>query len=189
MPKLWNATIDAHRNAVREAVLDATAKLVAAHGLASVTMSQIAESSGIGRATLYKYYPDVESILQAWHERQVGAHLHQLRAVREQAGDTGRALVSVLEAYAHICHARHGGDVAAMLHQGPHMAHAHQHLRTLVADLIAEGVRTGDVRNDVPPVELAGFCLNALQAASNLTSKVALGRLVAVTLTGLRPPA
>ncbi|GIF99038.1 TetR/AcrR family transcriptional regulator [Catellatospora citrea] len=189
MPKLWNATIDAHRSAVREAVLDATAGLVAAHGLASVTMSQIAEGSGIGRATLYKYFPDVESILQAWHERQVGAHLHQLQAVREQAGDPGRALVTVLETYAHICQARHGGDVAAMLHQGPHMAHAHQHLRALVAQLLAEGVRTGDVRDDVPPAELAGFCLNALRAASGLTSKAALGRLVAVTLAGLRPAA
>jgi AcrR family transcriptional regulator len=48
-------------------------------------MSQIAaEASGIGRATLYKYFPDVESILRAWHERQVGAHLHQLHAARKR---------------------------------------------------------------------------------------------------------
>ncbi|BCJ76431.1 hypothetical protein CS0771_59750 [Catellatospora sp. IY07-71] len=189
MPKLWDATIDAHRSAVREAVLDATAGLVAAHGVASVTMSQIAEASGIGRATLYKYFPDVESILRAWHERQVGAHLHQLQAVREQAGDPGRALVTVLETYARICQAQHGGDMAAMLHQGPHVAHAHQHLQALVAQLLADGVRTGDVRDDVPAPELAGFCLNALRAAGGMTSKAALSRLVAVTLAGLRPPA
>ena len=38
-------------------------------------MSQIAEQTGIGRATLYKYFPDVEAILLAWHERQVTGHL------------------------------------------------------------------------------------------------------------------
>ncbi|MEV4417864.1 TetR/AcrR family transcriptional regulator [Catellatospora sp. NPDC049609] len=190
MPKLWDATIDAHRHAVREAVLDATAALVAERGPASVTMSQVAETSGIGRATLYKYFPDVESILRAWHERQVGAHLRELSAVREQAGDARRALVTVLEAYAHICRrAQHGGDVAAALHRGPDVAHAHGQLRDLVAELLAEGARTGDVRADVPAPELAGYCLHALQAAGALTSQAALRRLVTVTLDGLRPPA
>ena len=75
MPKLWNETIDAHRRAVRDATLNTTAALVAEHGLLSVTMSQIAEQTGIGRATLYKYFPDVEAILFAWHERQVSGHL------------------------------------------------------------------------------------------------------------------
>ncbi len=54
---------------MQDAALDATAALVAERGLRSVTMSQIAAQSGIGRATLYKYFPDVEAILLAWHER------------------------------------------------------------------------------------------------------------------------
>ncbi|RUV80905.1 TetR/AcrR family transcriptional regulator, partial [Mesorhizobium sp. M5C.F.Ca.IN.020.14.1.1] len=78
MPKLWNETIDAHRRAVRDATLDATAALVAERGLLSVTMAKIAEETGIGRATLYKYFRDVEAILVAWHERQVTGHLEHL---------------------------------------------------------------------------------------------------------------
>ena len=62
----------------REAILDATAALVAEHGLTGVTMSQIARDTGIGRATLYKYFPDVESILHAWHQRQIDGHLKDL---------------------------------------------------------------------------------------------------------------
>jgi len=54
VPKLWHHTIEAHRREVRDAILDNTATLVAAHGLRQVTMSQIAEQTGIGRATLYK---------------------------------------------------------------------------------------------------------------------------------------
>ncbi|WP_291415838.1 TetR/AcrR family transcriptional regulator [Actinophytocola sp.] len=64
VPKLWTETIDAHRQAVRDAAMDATAALVADQGLASVTMSRIAEHTRIGRATLYKYFPDVASIVQ-----------------------------------------------------------------------------------------------------------------------------
>ena len=59
MPKLWNETIDAHRRAVHDAILNTAARLAFEHGLTSVTMSQIAAEVGIGRATLYKYFPDV----------------------------------------------------------------------------------------------------------------------------------
>src|SRR5919202_1202932 len=65
VPRLWNETIEAHRRTVRGAILETTATLVAEHGLRSVRMSQIAEKTGIGRATLYKYFPDVEAILLA----------------------------------------------------------------------------------------------------------------------------
>ena len=71
VPRLWTETIEAHRREVRDAILGATSRLVSEHGLLSVTMSQIAEDAGIGRATLYKYFSDVEAILLAWHERQV----------------------------------------------------------------------------------------------------------------------
>ena len=192
MPKLWNETIDAHRRAVRDAALDATAALVAEHGMLSVTMSRIAEATGIGRATLYKYFPDVEAILAAWHERQVTEHLERLTTVRDQADHPAGRLHAVLEAYALISHQRHGHhgtELAALLHQGQHIAQAHQQLHDLLRDLIAEGVHHGSVRDDVAAGELADYCLHALSAAGALPSEAAVRRLVAVTLAGLRPPA
>ena len=187
MPKLWNETIEAHRRAVRDATLDTTAALVAEHGLLSVTMSQIAEETGIGRATLYKYFPDVEAILVAWHERQVTGHLEQLAEVRDHAGDAGERLEAVLEAYAFIAHEHHGTELAALLHRGEHVARAHQQLRDLIRDLLAEGAETGALRDDVAPDELVSYCLHALGAAGSLPSKAAVRRLVIVTLAGLQP--
>lgn len=186
MPKLWNDTIEAHRREVRDAILAATVALVGEHGLSSVTMSQIAEATGIGRATLYKYFADVQSILVAWHERQVGNHLAQLVAVRDQAGNAAERLEVVLETFAMISHEHRATELAAMLHQGEHVVRAHQHLSALVRDLIAEGAKAGLLRDDVAPTELATFCLHALAAASSLPSKPAVKRLVAVTLSGLR---
>src|SRR5215218_824193 len=120
MPKLWNETIQAHRREVRDAILETTWALVAEHGLLSVTMSQIAEKTGIGRATLYKYFPDVEAILLAWHGRQITGHLEYLAEVRDQAGGAAERLEAVLEAYALISHESHGHhdtELAAFLHR------------------------------------------------------------------------
>jgi AcrR family transcriptional regulator len=189
MPKLWTETIEAHRREVRDAILDTTAALVAEHGLRSVTMSQIAEQTGIGRATLYKYFPDIEAILFAWHERQITGHLDYLAEVRDQAGEPDQRLEAVLEAYALIAHESHGhpdAELEALLHRGDQVPRARQQLRRMIQDLLAEGAETGDLRDDVAPDELASYCLHALTAASSLPSKTAVHRLVTVILAGLR---
>jgi AcrR family transcriptional regulator len=186
VPKLWNDTIEAHRRAVREATLDTAAALVAAHGLASVTMSRIAKETGIGRATLYKYFPDVDTILVAWHERHVHQHLEDLAAVRDGIDDTSKKLEAVLTAYALMTHEQPGTELAASLHRTDHVERAQKHLQTFLGDLVAAGVRSGDLRDDVPVEELASFVLHALSTASTLPSKEAVHRLVDLTLDGLR---
>ena len=192
VPKLWSETIEAHRREVRDAILETTAALVAEHGLLSVTMSQVAEETGIGRATLYKYFPDVEAILLAWHERQIAGHLEYLAEVRDQAGDTGERLQAVLEGYALISHEsqwHHDTELAAFLHRDEQVPRAQQQLRDMIRDLLTEGAETGDLRDDVAPDELASYCLHALAGARSLGSKAAVHRLVAVILGGLRPRA
>ena len=188
MPKLWTETIEAHRREVGDAIMDTTAALAAEHGLASVTMSQIAEETGIGRATLYKYFSDVEAILVAWHERHVTGHLEHLTEVRDQAVNAAKRLEAVFEAFALISHERHNTELAALLHRSEHVARAENHLRKFIRDLLIEGAASGALRDDVAPGELASYCLHALTAASGLPSKAAVRRLVKVTLAGLRPP-
>jgi AcrR family transcriptional regulator len=189
VPKLWNDTIEAHRHEVRDAILEATAALVAERGLRSVTMLEIASKTGIGRATLYKYFPDVESILLAWHERHVGEHLKQLVALHEEGRKPEERLKAVLERFAAIQHQHEGleSEITSLLHRGEHVARAQQHLTALIRDLIVECAKAGVVRKDIPAEELATYCLHALSGASLLRSKTAVGRLVAVTMGGLRP--
>jgi AcrR family transcriptional regulator len=192
VPKLWNETIEAHRRAVHDATLDTAAALVAEHGMRSVTMSQIAEETGIGRATLYKYFSGVEEILLAWHDRQISGHLEYLAEVRDRAGDAAERLEAVLEAYALISHearGHHDTELAAFLHRDDQVPRAQRRLHEMIRDLLAEGAGTGDLRDDVAPGELASYCLHALAAASSLPSKAAVRRLVTVTLAGLRPRA
>ena len=191
VPKLWHHTIEAHRRGVREAVVETTAALVAERGLRSVTMSEIAEATGIGRATLYKYFRSVEAILLAWHERRVADHLRRLVDVRDQARDSAERLHAVLEAYAVISHEKgqhQGSDLAAFVHRDETVARAQRQVNELFRDVMAEAARAGILRDDVPPDELASYCLHALSAATGLRSRAAIHRLVTVVLAGLRPP-
>jgi len=189
MPKLWSQTIDAHRREVRDAILDTTASLAEQQGLLSVTMSQIAEETGIGRATLYKYFPDVESILRAWHDRQITTHLKQLAGARDGAGTPWERVAAVLRTYAELAHGSHGhadAELAAFLHADDHVVHAEHQLSGMLTQLLKEAIEAGEVRDDVPPNELAAYCLHALVAARTLKSKTAIRRLVDLTLDGLR---
>jgi len=189
VPKLWNETIAAHRETVREAIMDAAWQLVSEHGLSAVTMSQIAEKAGIGRATLYKYFPDVDAVLIAWHERQITAHLHQLTAIRDQSTDPAARVHAVLTGYAFLSRHRgaHPGDLASFLHRGTHIEPAQQQLLSLVTELLTEAAKAGAVRTDTAPARLASYALHALAAAADLPDAAAVHQLVEVVAAGLRP--
>lgn len=191
MPKLWTESIATHRRSVGEAILDAAGKLAQQHGLRGVTMSAVAEEAEIGRATLYKYFSDIESILIAWHDREIAGHLQQLKEARDSAeGPEGR-LRAVLEGYARLAHGSHplpDADVAATLHGGSHVVAADKELQSMLRGLVAAAAKTGAVRGDVDPAELATYCLASLSGSRGLRSQAAVTRLVEVTLSGLRAP-
>lgn len=172
-------------------ILRTVGAMAAEGGLRSVTMSRLAERAGIGRATLYRYFPDMDAVLAAWHEAQVAGHVAHLSAIADRAGRSER-LRSVLEAFAFLAHHRQGhGDIEdeliAGLHEEPHVGRARDDVTTLVAKLIGEAARDDLVRDDVAPHELACFCMHALGAAADLPSNAAVRRLVALIWAGLQP--
>ena len=69
------------------------------------------------------------------------------------------------------------------------MTAPHHQLHTIMRTALADAAKAGTIRDDVPPDELATYCLHALDAATELKPRAALHRLVAVTLAGLAPPA
>jgi len=195
MPKLWDETIEAHRRSVQDATLETTAQLVAERGLRGVTMSEIAVKTGIGRATLYKYFPDVETILAAWHQRQIRHHLNHLGEVRDQAQGPDARLEAVLTAFAHIQRDRarhghgqpHGSELAVLLHTDDQLAQAQHEVHGLIGELITDAATAGTVRSDVSSEELAGYCIHALEAARHTPSEEAVSRLLMLILAGMRP--
>jgi AcrR family transcriptional regulator len=63
---------DAARN--RERILDAARRLIAKHGVQRMTLEQVAAEAGVGRATLFRRFPDRGALLLALldeHERKL----------------------------------------------------------------------------------------------------------------------
>jgi AcrR family transcriptional regulator len=185
MPKLWTDTIEAHRSSVADAIMDRTAELAAAEGLHALTMARIAEETGIGRATLYKYFHDIEEILVAWHRREVTAHLEVLSKIRDDAAGPMAALEAALLFYAGNARRSHDHALGAMLHATPHMRHAHDHLRRVISGLIADAIAAKELCTDASADELARFALAAVTAGATTGSKPAVRRLVKMILRGI----
>ena len=184
MPKLWNQTIAAHRQSVRVAAIEATASLVQHHGVGGVSMARIAEMTGIGRATLYRYFPDIDAILLAWHEAHIEQHLAALEALPERSANALDTFRTALRTYGQNM-SRHGEHpLVPMLHASTHMAHAHRRLQEFMATLIDRAVAQGLVRKDIPARELAAYSLAAVQGGGTGAS---LDRRIILILDGLAP--
>ncbi len=108
---------DAARN--RERVLAAAARLFAERDGREVTMEQIAAAAGVGKATLYRRYPDVPSIAVALldeHERRLqdavlgGAPpLGPGDPPAERLAAFYRAMIDLLEHHGHLALAAEAG--------------------------------------------------------------------------------
>ena len=187
MPKIWDATISGHREAVQSAILDGAANVIHDRGLSSVSMSDIARAAGISRATLYKYYDDLDAVLEAWHRRVVDSHIASLEAVAHQHSDIASRVHAVLREYAALAAHRPPGPVAAGLHSSPAMEDSSGRLHELFVRLLSEAADVSMVTRRLPSAELATYCEHALSAAAELPSLEAVDRLVELVLASLVP--
>src|SRR6476660_284397 len=83
------------RNAA--AILEAAARALSTHGR-SANMTDVAEAAGISRATLYRYYPDREALLDA-------LAAHALADAAARLADAGLERAPVEEAIERIVRA------------------------------------------------------------------------------------
>jgi AcrR family transcriptional regulator len=95
----------------RNAILDAAADLLLAHGLESVSMDQVAERAGVSKATIYRWWPTKETLA-------LEALYHEWDTARPSPRDTGSLrgnLLSLLRPWIRRVRARPYGRVIAAL--------------------------------------------------------------------------
>jgi AcrR family transcriptional regulator len=85
MPKISAGSLEEHRAETTDRLLDAWSALVREKGYDGVTLAEVASQVGLARTAIYNYFPDRESILFAWTDREVRRTLDDLEAQVEQA--------------------------------------------------------------------------------------------------------
>lgn len=178
--------MDEHRSAQRDAIAAAAWTLAQEHGALTVTMSQVAAAARVSRPTLYKYFPDVDSMLTAHHRKHVEAHVAELAAIVNGPEEPGERLARLVLAYAQICHhraRRSGTEMSRLVHSPLELDAAESQLVDLFAQAIGEADGAGGELN---PAALAAYAVRALATAADVPAGrvPAVARLVLQTLSG-----
>jgi TetR/AcrR family transcriptional repressor of mexCD-oprJ operon len=153
---------------VAGAILDAVADLLARGG-EPPSMNEVAAAAGVARATLYRYFPTREQLLQALMAAATGEIAARLAAA-------GLDAVPVTEGIARVARvvAAGGSKYAALVSQfGPGNAgpEEQEQIRTMIDGLLRRGIDDGTFRGGISAGEL-GFLLGSLlEAAARLAAE------------------
>lgn len=153
-------------------ILDAAAAVLGERGDAA-SMEEVAEAAGVGRATLYRYFPSREALLRALE----AAAVEQLCVkIAEAELDT----VPVAEGIARLNRGflDAGDKYVALLRAGRKTTDARvieHRIAAPVRALIHRGVQDGTLRADIPPEMLLGMFTALLESALQMTAQARLG--------------
>ena len=174
------------RQRVAAAILDAAAEVLAAQG-GQASMSDVAAAAGVARATLYRYFPSRDALLDELARvaaREAGEGLAAAGLDRVPPADSVTRAVRVLVGV---------GDYFVLLDRARGRAGPAEYERKVAAPLravIERGQAAAELRDDVPAVWLAealvGLVVSVLRAAPRLAVEDRVAAIGGVFLDGVR---
>ena len=141
-----------------ERILDALQELLENHKLQSISVSEIAETAGIGKGSIYYYFPSKDAILEALVERSYEKPLQTAKAL------AGRTEISPFIRMAMIFEAcrnsssefiksennkNSGTQEKAFLHQ-KYINHLITELKPELTEIIRQGIENGEIHFEHP---------------------------------------
>ena len=148
------------RAETRTRILRAAWGLFARQGFFATTVEQITEAADVGKGTFFNYFPSKEHVLAGFGEMQVG----KIRAALEDYRRQPRPIREVLQRLVYALAEEPGRSPAlvrsllvANLSSEPVRQLWRRNLergRRVLARLLAEGQRRGELRRDRKPLEL-----------------------------------
>ena len=109
MPKIAAANIEEHIRNQEKRILDSARELFTTHGYRDTDMADIAESMGLARNSLYRYYSNKDHILIAVVRNDMAPFFAQLEELEETVADPSARIDAWLELQMEIaagpCHA------------------------------------------------------------------------------------
>jgi AcrR family transcriptional regulator len=178
---------DAERN--RQRILAAAADVFSERGL-DATLDEVARAAGVGVGTVYRRFPDKESLVQELFRDRIDG----LVTVADEAcaaADPWQGLVSYLE-FAISAMAADLGLRQMMTfatYGRDQVCYARERMRPVISRLVERAQASGDLRQDIEPtdVKLIVFMLASVAEYAATVRPDLWRRYLALLLDGLRP--
>ena len=183
----------------RRSVLEAARGIIAAHGVGALTLEAVAEQADVAVQTIYNRVGGRSALLTAVAEEALDESRVYMDAAYESEGTVEERLLLVAAAYARF--ARERPHEFRILVEPPDESDAVERIAALtqaqnarLAEVLREGARSGSVRADLDPDDLATTLWAALNGLLSLAWRpgnlgadpTTIDRLLAVYLMAVR---
>ncbi|WP_067904581.1 TetR/AcrR family transcriptional regulator [Nocardia vaccinii] len=141
-------------------ILDAARRCYVMYGPAKLTMGDVARAAGVSRASMYNYFADRETLLDAvrsWSMEVFTDDIRSAMSSEEDIADQLAAATVIVLRYEKWRHANvHPADIDIRFETGTFTTASSQAVSALMMTIepfIAEGIVRGDVRPDLDPTD------------------------------------
>ena len=139
-----------------EQILDALQNLMESRSIQSISVSEIAQTAGMGKGSIYYYFPSKDAILDALIERN---YEKPLETAKTLAGQTEISPFTRMAMIFQACRSSSseflrqeekapvsltGAQEHAFIHQ-KYMAHLISELKSVLAEIIRQGIDSGEI--------------------------------------------
>ncbi|MBM6854315.1 TetR/AcrR family transcriptional regulator [Mediterraneibacter glycyrrhizinilyticus] len=137
-------------------ILDALQELLENRKLQSISVSEIAQTAGIGKGSIYYYFPSKDAILEALVERSYEKPLRTAKALSSQTDISPFTRMAMIFQACRNSSSEFvrsgesegaGAQEKAFLHQ-KYVNHIITELKPVLAEIIHQGIAAGDIRFD-----------------------------------------
>ena len=151
------------------AILDAAARVFSEEG-ASANLAAVAGAAGISRATLYRYYANREALLDALKADALDAAARHLADAGLERATVEDSIERILRAFVAV-----GDRYAVLTSDLTTLEAAHEQLAAPLHEVLARGIRTGVLRDDLSIEILYEFLAGTVLRAIKLNQQHHLG--------------
>jgi AcrR family transcriptional regulator len=178
---------DAERN--RRRILAAAAQVFTERGL-DATLDEVARAAGVGIGTVYRRFPDKESLVYELFRDRIDA----LVTVAEQScalPDPWEGVVTFLEFAASAMAGDHGLRQLMMFgtYDRDQVCYARDRMRPVITRLVERAQASGDLRQDfmAPDLKMIAFMLGSIAEYADPVAPGVWRRYLTMIVDGLRP--
>ena len=170
---IWQGSLSEHRARQADHVATVAMGVIARDGIVALSMSTLADAAGISRQTLYKYFPDVDTVLAAM-AAMAGAGIAELAGRVEAEADPRDGLNVFVSAVLSAAAAGHPSPLAleaAVPATAREVMREHEsEAERLVVALLRRGREDGSFRSDLDPDLDGRIIYRAVLAAHDLAA-------------------